>query len=632
MSLPTTADATWHPRIGAYAAESGFRFEVWAPRRRCVELLLHPYSTRSRRVPLTTVADGAFAITLTDVKPGDRYAYLLDGEGPFPDPASRFQPEGVHGPSQIVDPAQFAWSDHGWRGVPLHDAIIYELHVGTFTPAGTFAGVTERLQYLADLGVTVIELMPVADFPGRWNWGYDGVSLFAPARCYGTPDDRRRLVDQAHRIGLAVMLDVVYNHFGPDGAYLTMFSPYYVSTRHRTPWGAAVNLDGDYSTQVRSFFIENALHWLTEYHLDGLRLDATHGLVDNSGCHVVRELAVSVRKLIKDRTVLLMAEDERNLNTIVQPFNEGGWGLDAVWSDDFHHQMRRLSAGDRDGYYQDFSGSIEDLATTLNRGWFYSGQYSEYLGNARGTDPSGVPLNRMVVCIQNHDQVGNRPFGSRLHHQIDRALFRAVTAVLLFAPETPLLFMGQEWAASSPFLYFTDHNAELGRQVTEGRRQEFSRFAAFSDVATRARIPDPQAEGTFVASQLQWNELEQRGHYGVHRLYRALLALRRREAALRSPEGAAATAIGDHCLGVKRTNDAGEILLLLACFRGSATIDTREWAALDSTDHWEVVLTTEDDAFVSMSEDDESEADIPAVSRDGQATFRRPGAVILKRV
>jgi maltooligosyltrehalose trehalohydrolase len=632
MPVPITASATWRGRIGACAAESGFRFEVWAPTRRCVDLLLHPSSTRSRRVPLSAMGDGAFAVTCSDVKPGDRYAYVLDGEGPFPDPASRFQPEGVHGPSQIVDPSQFSWSDDGWRGVPLLDAILYELHVGTFTPAGTFAAVTERLPYLADLGVTVIELMPVADFPGRWNWGYDGVSLFAPARCYGTPDDLRRLVDGAHAVGLAVMLDVVYNHFGPDGAYLTVFSPYYISTRHQTPWGAAVNLDGEHATQVRSFFIENALHWLTEYHLDGLRLDATHGLVDESPCHVARELALSVRASIADLPVLLIAEDERNLNTIVQPLDEGGWGCDAVWSDDFHHQIRRLSAGDSDGYYQDFSGTVEDLAITVNRGWFYSGQYSDYLGTARGTAPSGVPLNRMVFCIQNHDQVGNRPFGSRLNHQIDPATFRAVTAALLFAPETPLLFMGQEWAASSPFLYFTDHHAELGRQVTAGRRKEFARFDAFADEATRARIPDPQAETTFTASQLQWNEVEQPDHSGVHRLYRALLTLRRREATLRSPEGAAAVALGDNLLAVTRTNSTGEMLLLLVCFRGTATIDTREWTALEATARWEVVLTTEDDAFVPIGRDTADEAAMPVVSGDGRTTFRRPGAVILRRV
>ena len=624
----TTTNAIWRPRMGACPAESGFRFEVWSPVRRRVELLMEPSSTLSQRLPLTDTADGTLAVTLADVKAGDRYVYFLDGEGPFPDPASRYQPEGVHGPSQIIDPSQFAWSDHDWRGVQLQDAIIYELHVGTFTPAGTFAGVTERLQYLADLGVTVVELMPVADFPGRRNWGYDGVSLFAPARCYGVPDDLRRLVDTAHRLGLAVILDVVYNHFGPDGAYLTVFSPYYLSTKHRTPWGAAVNLDAHDSHHVRSFFIENALHWLTEYHLDGLRLDATHGLVDDSPCHFVRELALSVRESINNRAVLLIAEDERNLKTIVLPFDESGWGLDAVWSDDFHHQIRRLSAGDRDGYYQDFSGSVADLATTVHKGWFYTGQHSAYLGAPRGTEPSGVPLNSMVFCIQNHDQVGNRPFGSRLHHQIDPALFRAVTAVLLFVPETPLLFMGQEWAASSPFLYFTDHNAELGRLVTEGRRQEFSRFAAFADETTRARIPDPQAEGSFAASRLPWNEIDAASHAGVRRLYHALLTLRRREPALRTPEGAAVVALGEHTLAITRTSDAREALLLLVCFRGSATVDARQWAAPELARLWEVVLTTEDGGFVEHAGDSIT----PAIDRDGLTTFSRPGAVILRRV
>jgi maltooligosyltrehalose trehalohydrolase len=411
-----------------------------------------------------------------------------------------------------------------------------------------------------------------------------------------------------------------------------VFSPYYISTKHRTPWGAAVNLDGDNSHHVRSFFIENALHWLTEYHLDGLRLDATHGFLDESPCHFVRELAISVRESINDRSVLLMAEDERNLNTIVLPLDEGGWGLNAVWSDDFHHQIRRLSAGDRDGYYQDFSGSIADLATTIRNGWYYTGQHSAYFAAARGTDPSGVPLNRMVFCIQNHDQVGNRPFGSRLHHQVDLALFRAVTAVLLFAPETPLVFMGQEWAASSPFLYFTDHNAELGRLVTAGRRQEFSRFAAFADETTRARIPDPQAESTFAASQLPWDEIEEVDHAAVRRLYQALLTLRRREPALRSPAGAEVIALGEHSLAMKRVSDAGETLLLLACFRAPETVNARDWAPPESADRWEVVLTTEDDAFVATSEDDPIATTASTIDGDGLATFHRPGAVILRRV
>jgi maltooligosyltrehalose trehalohydrolase len=344
----------------------------------------------------------------------------------------------------VIDPAVFAWSDRQWTGVPLDRAVIYELHVGSFTPAGTFDGATEQLPYLAELGVTLVELMPVADFPGTRNWGYDGAALFAPCRRYGTPDDLRRLVNTAHGLGLGVLLDVVYNHFGPDGAYCTVFSPYYRSARHQSPWGPALNLDGEQSTPVRQFFIENALHWLHEYHLDGLRLDATHWLVDDSRPHFIAELVARVRESVTDRTVLLVAGDERNLATIVRPPSQSGWGLDAVWADDFHHHVRRRAAGDRDGYYQDYSGSIADLAATVRQGWFYCGQYSAYAGAPRGTSPAGVPLERMIVCIQNHDQIGNRPFGRRLNHQVEPAMFRALSALLLFAPETPLLFMGQE--------------------------------------------------------------------------------------------------------------------------------------------------------------------------------------------
>ena len=441
-------DEAWRPHLGLWPDADGVSVRVWAPGRRHVELVMGPGLPATRRHSLTPAGDGTFAGTSADAAAGDLYAYMLDGEGPFPDPASRFQPQGVHGPSAVVDPHAYRWSDHAWRGIPLGEAIIYELHVGTFTPDGTFAGVTERLPYLAELGVTVIELMPVADFPGSRNWGYDGVSLFAPSRAYGVPDDLPRLVDTAHGLGLAVLLDVVYNHFGPDGAYGSRFSPFYLSTRHRSLWGAAVNLDGENSTHVRQFFVENALHWLHEYHFDGLRLDATYGLLDDSPRHLMAELAARVRAAIRDRTVLLIAEDDRNLPAIIHPPEEGGWGFDAVWADDFHHQVRRLSVGDSDGYYEDFSGTLADIATTIRQGWSYSGQFSAYQGKARGTDPAGVPLERMVVCLQNHDQIGNRPFGERLHHQIEPARFRALSALLLCLPETPLLFMGQEWAAS----------------------------------------------------------------------------------------------------------------------------------------------------------------------------------------
>ena len=622
----------WRPTLGAFLDAAGVCFQVWAPTRTQVELVLDPLGAAPRCERLRRADDGLFIGTFDAVRPGDLYMYVLDGEGPFPDPCSRYQPHGVHGPSAVVDPSTFEWSDDGWRGVTIDRAVVYELHVGTFTPAGTFAGVAERLPYLADLGITALELMPIADFPGTRNWGYDGVSLFAPCRQYGTPDDLRRLVDAAHRIGLAVLLDVVYNHFGPDGAYAMVFSPFYRSPRHQSPWGAAINLDGEHSGAVREFFIENALHWVHEYHVDGLRLDATHWLLDDSTPHFAADLAARVRESVTDRDVLLVAEDERNLAAIVRRPEDGGWGMDAVWADDFHHHVRRRSAGDRDGYYQDYSGSIADLAATLRQGWFYSGQYSEYGGAPRGTSSAGVPLERMVLCLQNHDQIGNRPFGRRLHHQIDPSLFRALSALLLFAPETPLLFMGQEWAATSRFLYFTDHHEELGRLVTEGRRQEFSRFKAFADEETRARIPDPQASTTFDASRLVWDEQERAPHAGTLELYRALLWLRRREKALHAGTRFDVVELGGDGLALARTTPHGEALLLVASLRGSAAYEyehDRQGPAIPG-DRWTVLLSTEERRFQA---DHQAAARLPDVTAHDPLAiqFHGPAAVILRR-
>jgi maltooligosyltrehalose trehalohydrolase len=627
--LRSSTGGSWRPTLGALVDEAGVSFRVWAPTRSQVDLVLDPLSGAPQYEPLRRSGDGTFAGASDSVGPGDLYMYRLDGDGPYPDPCSRWQPHGVHGPSAVVDPSKFDWSDQGWQGVPLERAVIYELHVGTFTPAGTFAGLAEQLPYLAELGVTAIELMPVADFPGSRNWGYDGVSLFAPCRQYGAPDDLRRLVDAAHRAGLAVLLDVVYNHFGPDGAYSTVFSPFYRSPRHQSPWGAAINLDGERADSVRAFFIENALHWLHEYHIDGLRLDATHWLQDDSTPHFVAQLASRVRESVTGRTVLLVSEDERNLASIVSGPQEGGWGLDAVWADDFHHHVRRRSAGDRDGYYQDYSGSMADLAATLRQGWFYCGQYSEYAAAPRGSSPAGVPRERMIVCLQNHDQVGNRPFGRRLHHQIDPALFRALSALLMFAPETPLLFMGQEWAASSPFLYFTDHHRELGRLVTEGRRREFSRFKAFADEETRARIPDPQAASTFEASRLDWDERVLAPHTGMLELYRALLRLRRTEEALRAGTRCDIVELDDDGLALARAAGAGA-LLLVAWLGKSGAYAYDRCGPMIPGERWTLVLSTEEPRFQSSEQPPTVGADVAA---DGPlvVTFRGPAAVILRR-
>jgi maltooligosyltrehalose trehalohydrolase len=608
----------WQPSLGAWPEADGTRFRVWAPEARQVEVVLD-----QARHALAKAADGTFGGFLSGIQAGARYRYRIDGQGPFPDPASRFQPEGVHGPSAIVAADQFQWSDSGWQGVQRDNLVIYELHVGTFTAAGNLAAVREHLPHLVELGVTAIELLPVADFPGQRNWGYDGVALFAPARCYGTPDDLRRLVNEAHRLGLAVLLDVVYNHLGPDGNYLGVYSPYYFSKKHRNPWGAGLNFDGPHCAMVRRFFIENALHWIHEYHIDGLRLDATQAIVDDSPQHFLAELSTTLRASVPERPIALIAEDDRNLATMVQPPAQGGWGLDGVWADDFHHQVRCGLAGDRESYYADFTGSMADLATTIRQGWFYTGQHSVHAQAQRGTDPSQVPPGVCVVCIQNHDQVGNRALGERLHHQIDLAAYRAATVLLLTVPETPLLFMGQEWAATSPFQFFTDHHPELGRKVTEGRRREFRHFAAFSDPKARERIPDPQAARTFAASKLKWEERAQEPHAALLGLHRKLLQLRRSEPALACGERGCfeAFAVGETALVLRREAQHGPALLVALQMRGAGRVDARKWAG---GRRWEAILSTEDGALCPDPQPMRIEAMGPVID------FARPGALILR--
>jgi maltooligosyltrehalose trehalohydrolase len=504
------------PFHGAFPDGTSTTFRVWAPEANALTLVLDDETH-----PMEAVGDGYFEREVDDVGPGSRYRVALDGDGPFPDPASRFQPEGVHGASQVVDPAAYNWTDDDWSGVPREELVIYELHVGAFTPAGTFDAVREQLAYLKDLGVTAIELMPVHDFPGERNWGYDPAAWFAPSRAYGEPDDLRRLVDAAHQAGLAVILDVIYNHLGPDGAYANAFAPF-LTDKYETPWGPAINLDDEGSDGVRHFFIDNALLWLREYHIDGLRLDATHALHDESEPHFLADVSTAVDEHVDGFTRHLIAEDHRNLNRLVQPRDDGGYGLDGVWSDDLHHQCRVLTAGDREGYYQDYVGvTAEDIATTLRDGWFFRGEYSDYLDEPRGTDPDPVNRTQCVVFIQNHDQVGNRPTGNRLTNDVSLPVYRALSVLLCVAQELPLLFMGQEWAASTPFQFFTDHNEALGPSVTEGRKEEFEDFSGFE-----GEVPDPQDPATFERSVLDWDEPRRLPHDGVLALYRDLLALR----------------------------------------------------------------------------------------------------------
>jgi maltooligosyltrehalose trehalohydrolase len=610
------------PVFGALPEPGGTRFRVpiggargSAARARRVELILHSGHARGS-YELDNLTDGIFELAIAGAAPGDRYSYRLDNGELRPDPASRFQPEGVHGASEIVDPTRFPWSDRTWPGRRAGEAVVYELHVGTFTPEGTFDAARRKLPSLRDLGVTLVELLPVADFAGERNWGYDGVALFAPARAYGRPDDLRAFVNDAHAHGLGVMIDVVYNHLGPEGAYLGEFMPRYITQRHATPWGGAVNLDGCESALVRRFVIDNAAHWVREYHLDGLRLDATHALIDSSPTHVVAELADAARHEVP-WPVAIHAEDHRNLSAIVEPRDRGGWGLDGIWADDFHHIVRRMTAGDAHGYYGDFEGTEEELVRTIRQGWLYTGQPTKRTGECRGTDASRVPMRHSVICLQNHDQVGNRAIGDRLHHRIEPAAWRAATTLLLTAPMTPLLFMGQEWSASTPFLFFTDLEADLGRAVTEGRRREFKDFPGFDP---QTDVPDPQAPETFERSKLRWEERRHPQHAASLALHSTLLSLRASHVALQASDCSAGEAWTDGTGTVVRRRGDSETFVVVASLRGAGVVDYGR--AVPDESAAEVLLTTEDAAFAPDPQ--------PPRVASSTVTFQRAGGVLIR--
>ena len=582
-----------YPYLGATFEDGGVRFRAVSPTAGRLEVVVD-----GQTHPLEKTGDATFEALVPDVQAGARYHLLKDGTE-MPDPASRFQPEGVHGPSEVINPHTYAWHDEGWRGVAQQDLVFYELHVGTFTPEGTYRAAQEKLPYLKELGVTAVEVMPLAAFPGERNWGYDPAAQYAPAHPYGHPDELRALVDAAHETGLAVYLDVVYNHFGPDGAYVVGLNPQMFTEHHHTPWGQAINLDDTGSEHVRQFFLENAVHWLHEYHFDGFRLDAVFALVDDSPKHFLKELAEVVAEVSKETglTHYLIAEDPRNFRDLALPRDEGGYGLDGVWADDFHHQVRVNLAGDHHAYYQDFTGSPADIAKTLEQGWFFTGQTSKNQGEARGTPTDGLVPENFVICIQNHDQIGNRPRGNRLSDEIPLSAYRAASALLLFAPQLPLLFQGQEWATTTPFIYFTDHNPDLGKLVSEGRKEEFKDFPDF-----QGDVPDPQDPASFDKSKLSWEEPNEPEHAGVLRLYKDLLALRRE---LSGPvETLAATDTG---LVLRR----GAHLLYVAL---------RENTTLPLVSDFETQLMTEAPAYAEGG----SEPDFS----DDTVTFATPGAFV----
>jgi maltooligosyltrehalose trehalohydrolase len=515
--------------FGAEIDDGGARFHVWAPARRTVEVVFVSGERRElRRHPLVDERDGFFSAHVSDVRAGALYFYRLDDDPQnYPDPASRFQPQGVHGPSQVIDPNRFAWDDANWPGVKLAGQILYELHIGTFTPEGTWAAAVEKLPLLRDVGITLIELMPVAAFPGKFGWGYDGTYWFAPSRQYGEPDDFRAFVNHAHRLGIGVILDVVYNHFGPSGNYMAAFSSAFNSQKHTTEWGDALNFDDEHSVPVRDFVAANAAHWIREYHLDGLRLDAIQSIEDDSDEHIVTQLTREARRAADARTILVFAENERQEAHGVLPAEEGGWGLDGLWNDDFHHSCRIAATGKLEGYYGDYRGTPQELLLATRFGYLYQGQRNRRQGKIRGTPAVDIPAPHFVHFLQNHDQVANSARSVRTHLLTSPGRHRALTALLLLGPQTPLLFMGQEFSASNPFHYFADHEPELAALVRRGRREFMGQFPSIEDFETGSELPDPAAVETFLASQLDWREREQ--NEAAVKLHRDLIRLRKED-------------------------------------------------------------------------------------------------------
>jgi maltooligosyltrehalose trehalohydrolase len=510
--------------IGAEITDRGVSFRVWAPERERVFVILASGGEHQ----LKREGGGYFSATIEDARAGTRYRFRLDKDATlYPDPASRFQPEGPHGPSEVVDPSVFRWADAGWKGVKLAGQVIYEMHVGTFTPEGTWMAATAKLPLLKDIGITVIETMPVNEFAGAFGWGYDGVDIFAPTRLYGTPDDLRRFVDAAHAIGMGVILDVVYNHLGPDGNYLSGFSDEYVTDRHKSEWGDPINFDGPNSGPVREFFVSNAAFWIDQFHFDGLRLDATQSMFDASDDHIIAEIVRAARAAAGERSIIIVGENEPQRTKLVRPPGQGGYGLDALWNDDLHHSAMVAATGRNEAYYEDHEGAPQEFVSAAKYGYLFQGQLYAHQGKRRGAPGLDVAPAAFVIFLQNHDQIANSARGLRFHRLTSPGRARAMTALMLLMPGTPMLFQGQEFGASTPFLYFADHKPELAELVRKGRHEFVAQFPSVASPAMRERLADPKARETFEACKLDWSERER--HEEAVALHRDLLRLRRED-------------------------------------------------------------------------------------------------------
>lgn len=579
--------------VGAEAIDGGVHFRVWAPKRRRVDVAVEG----GQEVRLSAMEGGYFEGFARGLGAGARYRFRLDGGDAFPDPASRFQPEGPHGPSQVIDPSTYRFRDEGWKGASIRGQVIYEMHVGTFTREGTWAAAAEELDELASVGVTVVEMMPIAEFAGAFGWGYDGVDLFAPTHLYGTPDDLRRFVDRAHAAGIAVILDVVYNHLGPSGNYLSQYSDTYFTDRYQTDWGPAVNYDGEGSAAVRELVIANAAYWIDELHLDGLRLDATQNIYDaGGGEHILAAITRSAREAARGRSTIVVAENEPQETKLVRPVTEGGYGMDGLWNDDYHHSAMVALTKRNEAYYTDYRGSPQELVSAMKHGYLYQGQRYTWQKQRRGTPALDLAPEAFVVFLENHDQVANSLRGERSHALGSLALHRALTALTLLGPATPMLFQGQEFRSSAPFLYFADHDEELAERVRAGRAEFLAQFPSMALPETAALLPDPGARATFERCKLDL--AERRAHAEFYMLTRDLLALRRRDPVLSAPRprGVDGAVLSPDALVLRFFGDRGDDRLLVVNLGRDLRLDPAPEPLLAPPfgKRWKQALSTEE--------------------------------------
>ncbi len=580
--------------VGAEVSSGGVHFRVWAPDGKTVEVVFDG----GEILALEAESSGYFSGLAPKARAGSRYKYKLDRGDACPDPASRFQPEGPHGFSEVVDAASFPWTDRNWSGVTLPHQVIYEMHLGTFTRPGTWCGAQAELPRLAEIGVTVLEVMPVAEFPGRFGWGYDGVQWFAPAHIYGSPDDFRRFVDRAHSLGLGVILDVVYNHFGPDGNYIAKFAPQFFCDK-TTDWGQAVNFDGSDCGPVREFVVANACYWIDEFHLDGLRLDATQDIHDSSEDHILRVMAREARRRAAPRDIIFIAENEPQEVRLVKSAQQRGYALDGLWNDDFHHAAMVALTGHNEAYYTDYLGTPQEFISSVKYGYLYQGQRYKWQGKRRGAPGLNIDPAAFVTFIQNHDQIANSAYGQRCSALTSPGKLRAITALLLLAPGTPMLFQGQEFGASSPFLFFADHGTELAKQIRAGRAEFLAQFPSLATPEMQVRFADPADPCTFERCKLDFSERET--HRPIYELHRDLLKIRREEPVFRAqqPHGVDGAVLSSEAFLLRFFGDDGDDRLLLVNFGVDLRLDPAPEPLLapPADSGWTVAWSSEDPRY-----------------------------------